>query len=152
MEDVKRILVVSRSTRDCRRAVHYGLRLAKTLGAEMFVAYVDDDILNNLGASLATSKDETREENRQLQQQIKKELEALIASEQESGTAIKVAEDFISDRLYDGVVNFVKKENIDLIIMMAHPEGKIERTIFDHDNEKLVHDLPCSIFLVKEKD
>ncbi len=150
MEDVKRILVVSRSTRDCRKAVRYGLRLAKTLEAKMFVIYIDDDILNDVGADLAVSEKELMEENRQLQRQIRRELDALIASEQESGTPVKVTEDVVSNRLYDGIMESVKKENIDLLIMMAHPEGKIERTLFDHDNEKIIHELPCSIFLVKE--
>ncbi|NPA24500.1 MAG: universal stress protein [Deltaproteobacteria bacterium] len=150
MEDVKRILVVSRSTSDCRKAVHYGLRLSKTLGAEMLLAYVDDDILNNVGADLAISKKELDEENRELQQEIKRELDALIASEQEAGTPVRVSENFINDRLFDGIMGFVEKENIDLLILMAHPEGRIERTLFDPDYDKLIHELPCSIFLVKE--
>ena len=151
MKDVKRILVVSRSAVDCRKAVRYGLKLSKTLGAEMFLTYIDDDILNDIGADLAVSKKEAVAENRELQQVIKRELDALIASEQESGTPVKVTENFVNDRLYDGVMEFVKKEKIDLLVMMAHPEGRIERTLFDPDYDKLIHDLPCSIFLVKEE-
>jgi len=31
MEDVKRILVVSRDTKDCKKAVHYGVSLAREI-------------------------------------------------------------------------------------------------------------------------
>jgi len=150
MKDVKRILVVSRSARDCRKAVRYGLKLSKTLGAEMFLTYIDDDVLSNVGADLLISKKEQDEENRELQQEIKRELDALIVSEQEAGTPVKVTENFINDRLFDGIMGFVKDNKIDLLILMAHPEGRIERTLFDPDYDKLIHELPCSIFLVKE--
>ena len=40
MEDVKRILVVSRSTKHCQKVVHYGASLARKYGAELFVIHV----------------------------------------------------------------------------------------------------------------
>ena len=43
MEDIKRILVVSRDTKYCGTAVHYGLSLAKKFGAEMYVLHVFED-------------------------------------------------------------------------------------------------------------
>ena len=41
MEDVKRILVMSRSTKDCKKAVHYGISLAKTYGAQLSILHID---------------------------------------------------------------------------------------------------------------
>lgn len=40
MEDIKRILVVSRSTKDCRKVVHYGISLSQKYGAEFRVIHV----------------------------------------------------------------------------------------------------------------
>ena len=40
MEDVKRILVLSRSTKDCKKAVHYGISLARTCGAHLSILHV----------------------------------------------------------------------------------------------------------------
>jgi nucleotide-binding universal stress UspA family protein len=45
MEDIKRILVVSRSTKDCRKAVHYGVSLSRKYGAELYVMHVVHDPL-----------------------------------------------------------------------------------------------------------
>jgi len=43
MEDFKRILVISRSKKDCRKAVHYGVSLAKKYRAELYVMHVVHD-------------------------------------------------------------------------------------------------------------
>ena len=40
MKDVNRILVVSRSTKHCQKAVHYGVSLAQKYGAKLFVIHV----------------------------------------------------------------------------------------------------------------
>ena len=39
MEDVKRILVVSRDTQYCRKAVRYGFSLAGQYGAKLYVIH-----------------------------------------------------------------------------------------------------------------
>lgn len=43
MEDIKRILVVSRMTKYCRKAVHYGVSLARKYGATVSVIHVFHD-------------------------------------------------------------------------------------------------------------
>ena len=43
MKDVNRILVVSRSTERCKKAVHYGVSLARKYGAELFIMHVIHD-------------------------------------------------------------------------------------------------------------
>jgi nucleotide-binding universal stress UspA family protein len=41
MEDVKRILVVSRDTKYCRKAVQYGVSLSRKYGAELYVIHME---------------------------------------------------------------------------------------------------------------
>jgi universal stress protein A len=45
MEDIKRILVVSRSTKDCVKAVHYGASLSQKFGAGLYIIHVIHDPL-----------------------------------------------------------------------------------------------------------
>lgn len=40
MENINRILVVSRMTKDCREAVHQGISLARTYNAELSILHV----------------------------------------------------------------------------------------------------------------
>ena len=40
MDDIKRILVVSRSTKNCKKALHHGIALAKQNNAKLYVLHV----------------------------------------------------------------------------------------------------------------
>ena len=40
MKDVKRILVVSRMTENCRKAVQYGISMSQKNNAELYVVHV----------------------------------------------------------------------------------------------------------------
>ncbi len=150
MEDIKHILVVSRSTSSCRKAVHYGLEMSKMIGAELYVAHIFTDIFNMEGGNIVASQSELREEYNQMQSQAKAELDSLIASEQTDGNPVNVREIIANGPAYAEVVKIVKNDDIDLLIMMAHEEGRIESFLFDHDIQKIIRNLPCSVFLVKE--
>ena len=76
MEDIKRILVVSRSTKDCRKAVHYGVSLSRKYGAALYVMHVVHDPLIFGGWNLPIPSLE--EEYRTMLKEAKKELNAII--------------------------------------------------------------------------
>lgn len=52
MEDVKRILVVSRPTKYCREAIHYGFSLSKKYSAELFIIHAIHDPFSVKGWNL----------------------------------------------------------------------------------------------------
>lgn len=43
----------------------------------------------------------------------------------------------------------VVEENIDLLLMPAHEESRLEQFLFGRINDALIRRLPCSILLVK---
>ncbi|MCL4474664.1 MAG: universal stress protein [Nitrospirae bacterium] len=49
------------------------------------------------------------------------------------------------------VIKVVKEEAIDLLIMLAHAEGRLEHFLFGRSNEGLVRQMPCSILMVKKE-
>ncbi|HXX58112.1 MAG TPA: universal stress protein, partial [Thermodesulfovibrionales bacterium] len=49
------------------------------------------------------------------------------------------------------ILNTVKEEEIDLIILLAHEEGRLEHFLFGRSNEEICRTLPCSVFLVKKE-
>ena len=64
MHDVKHILVMSRSTTDCKKAVHYGIFLARTLGARLSVLHVLYDPFGLKGLPFVINLGELEEEYR----------------------------------------------------------------------------------------
>jgi universal stress protein A len=146
MDDVKHILVVSRAIEDCCKAFHYGVSLARKYDAELSVLHVMHDPFSAEGWSLPIPDlGALEEEQQKMREDIKKELDKIIASEKTRGMTIK---EFIKEGApVDEVFKIVKEEKIDLMIMPAHEEGRLEHLLFSRDNEKLIREMPCSIFL-----
>ena len=91
MDDISRILVVSRSTQYCRKAVHYGVLLAKKHEAELYVIHA---IYNPFGVEgwnvPLPSHTVLAEEYKSMQQEAKTDLDNMINAENAGGMPIKV--------------------------------------------------------------
>ncbi len=149
MKDIKRILVVSRMTKYCRKAVHYGVSLSEKYGAELYVIHV---IHHPFGFDLSGWNlpiPSLEEEYKRIIQDTKKELHAMIDSEKKKGMSIK---EFIREgKPTEEIMKVVKEENIDLIIMLAHEEGHFEHFLFGRSNDEIFRKMPCSILMVKKE-
>jgi nucleotide-binding universal stress UspA family protein len=147
MEDVKRIMVVSRDTKYCRKAVKYGVALSRTYGAELYVIHVVHDPFIFGGWNLPMPSLE--EEYQKVLNEARKELHSVIDSEKKKGMTIK-------ELIKEGdptevLLKAVKEEGIDLLIMLAHEEGHLEHFLFGRSNEDIVRKMPCSVLLVKKE-
>jgi nucleotide-binding universal stress UspA family protein len=148
MEDIKRILVMSRSTKDCKKAVHYGISLARTYGAQLSILHVLYDPFGLKGGVLYIPHLQgLEEEYRAMVQKVKSDLAMMLQKERAGGMAIK---EMVKDAepVHD-IVKIVEAENIDLLVMAAHNETRIEHIIYGRINHEIVRRLPCSVFLVK---
>ena len=89
------------------------------------------------------------EEYKKIQRKAKAELDAIIKAEIGGGLAVK--ELIKGGEPTEEILKVVQKENIDLIVMLAHEEGRLEHFLFGHNNEALIRKMPCSIMMVKKE-
>lgn len=145
MENCKRILAVSRDTKFCKRAVQYGISLSWKYDAELYVLHVAHDPFTLAGWNLPLpSLDEACQK---ILTQTRADLAAMIATEHKNGLKVK-------ELTRDGsptaeILQVVKEKHIDLVILLAHEEGRLEHFLFGRSNEELIRTIPCSIVLVK---
>ncbi len=145
MEDINRILVVSRMTTYCRKAVHYGVSLSKKYGASLYVIHVVHNPFGLEGWNLPPL-----EENYSAQfKKSKEDIDAAIDAEREKGMEIK--EIIRAGDPTEVIMDVIREENIDLVVMLAHEEGRLEHFLFGLSNEEIIRRLPCSIVLVKKE-
>ena len=147
MEDVKKILVVSRMTRYCGKAVHYGVSLAKKYGAALSVVHVMHDPFGIEGWNLPMPNLEKDYQN--LLKKSQQQLDDIIASENKSGMHIDVL--IREGEPTTEILAVVKEKKIDLLVMLAHEEDRLEHFLFGRSNEALIRRMPCSILLVKKE-
>lgn len=149
MNDVKKILVVSTSTDTCRKAIHYGVALAKQFGARLYLFHSEYDPFDLEGWGLPIpSLKALRENYVGLRQADQEELRKIIEKEKTSGMEVRII--VTDDPLIKEVPRLVHEEKIDLLIMVAFEEGRLEHFLFSRSTDEIVRTMPCSILLVKE--
>lgn len=147
MEDVKRILVVSRDTQGCRKAVHYGFSLARQNRAKLYVMHTVHNPFSLQGWNLPIPS--LVKEYKNLVHETRKELSAIINSERRKG--MKVKQLVKEGDPEEEILKTVATEKIDLIVMLAHEEGHLEHFLFGRNNEEIIRKMPCSVLLVKKE-
>lgn len=148
MEDFKRILVVSRMTKYCRKAVKYGVSLAKKYGAELYVVHAIHSPFGLDGWNLGGLFD-VEAEYKRLLQKTRMDLDGIIDSEKEKGRSVHVL--ITQGEPTEEILKAVKEHSIDLLIMLAHEEGRLEHFLFGRSNDAIIRKMPCSILMVKKE-
>jgi nucleotide-binding universal stress UspA family protein len=146
MEDIRRILAVSWMTRCCHQTLQYAASLAVKYGAELSVIHVIDTLWLQ-GWNLPTmSLEEERGKDRK---RIESELDGIVASV--TGGGVKIKKIIKEGDPVEEILKVIQEEKIDLVILRAHEEGRLERFLVGGSNDEIIRKMPCSIFLVKNE-
>jgi nucleotide-binding universal stress UspA family protein len=150
MEKVKHILVVSRMSQYCKEAVGIGISLARKYGSKISVLHLVSNPVNMEALNAPLPYPNGRHKTyASIQEEAKEELDRILKEEIHSGLPIKI---IIRDgRPIDEIVEVVKEEGIDLMVLLAHEEGRLEHLLFGRDNDAVIRRMPCSILLVKKE-
>jgi nucleotide-binding universal stress UspA family protein len=150
MENFRRILVISRMTPYCREAIHCGVSLARTFNAKLLVLHLVSNPVEMMAVNApGLLPDEEYKNYKNSQQEAKEELAKVIKQEIHDGFPIK---ELTSDQdPLQEIVKVVTEEKIDLVVMLAHEEGRLEHALFGGENDTVIRNLPCSILLLKKE-
>jgi len=148
MKDFNNILVVSRSTKYCRKAVHTGISLARLYDAKLHILHVVHDPFNLDGWNLPIPS--VHEEYVKLMNRYRKELHKIVMEEKGQGI-IDITESVQEGGPVEEIITAVESKDIDLLIMLGHEEWRIEHFLFGRTNEEILRRLPCSTLLIKQE-
>ena len=147
MSEYKRILVVVRMIQSCRKAIQYGVSLARKYGADLYVIHSIHNPFGLKGWGLGTRALALEYEKSILD--AKRQLSNLVETERTHGMSI--TEMVREGEPTEEILKTVEAEKIDLLVLLAHEEGHVEHFLFGRSNEELVRKMPCSIMLVKKE-
>ena len=147
MNDIKRIMAVASDIKHSRETVRYGVSLARKYGAELVVLHVEHDPFGEDGWNLPFLSVE--EEYKALLKDAGKNLTKVVLAESTGGLPVK---ELIRQGEPIGVIRkMVEEEKIDLLLMPAHEESRVEHFLFGRINDAIIRRLPCSVLLVKQE-
>jgi len=145
MNEIRRILVVSRMTGHSRKAIRAGVSLAGHCGAELSVLHVVENPFKK-GWNLPTIHYE--DQYKKDMARVKAELEEIVNSEKKKGMAVR---EFIEEGdPKEEILKVIERERIDLAILTAHEEGRLEHFLYGRGVDSVIRRMPCSILLVRE--
>jgi universal stress protein A len=154
MRDIKRILAMCGVTTCCQEIVDYGISLARSYKAELYFIHIIHNPFGLEGWNLPMMS--LKEDYYKLLEETKEDLDRIIDTEQKNGLKIRglIKEGPPTEEL----LKVIKEENIDLLIMHAHEETRMERLesrlenfLFGASKEQIIRKMPCSILLVKDE-
>jgi len=146
MDLIKHILVVSWLTKYCKKTIEFGISLSSKYKAELSVIHVIDTAwLQGWSIPMFSIEEEHKKE----MEKHKEALHNIIRAENKKGLKIK---EFVREGSPSGIVlKIIEEEDIDLLILRSHEEGRLERMLVGGNNDEIIRAMPCSIFLVKEE-
>jgi nucleotide-binding universal stress UspA family protein len=146
MEDIGKILAVSWMTQYCQRTIHYAVSLAAKYGAELSVIHVIDTLWMQGWNFPGMSQVEERMRD---SERIEAELDDIISSETKGDVKIKTI--IKEGDPVEEILKVIGEKKIDLVILRAQEEGRIERFLVGGSNDAIIRKMPCSVFLVKNE-
>jgi nucleotide-binding universal stress UspA family protein len=147
MSEYQRILVVVGMIQSCRKAIQYGVSLARKYRAQLYVIHSIHNPFGLKGWGLSTRALAVEYEKSILE--ARRQLSDLVDAERTRGMPIK--ELVREGEPTEEILKTIEAEKIDLLVLLAHEEGHVEHFLFGRSNEELVRKMPCSIMLVKKE-
>ncbi|MCE5211913.1 MAG: universal stress protein [Deltaproteobacteria bacterium] len=146
MEEIKKILAVSWITEYCQATVHAAISLAAKYDAELSVIHViDTQLLQGWNLPFKFHEEEHKKEL----ERIQSEINSFVNREKKEGMKVKTI--IKEGEPVKEILHIVEKEKIDLVVLRAHEESRIEQFMVGSSNDEIIRKMPCSIFLVKGK-
>ncbi len=147
MKEIKNILTICRMTSHCGPVLEAAAERARRFNAQLYVMHVVHDPFGVEGWNLPLPS--LAEDYRNLMIRTRKELDARIAEIKSHG--MEITEVIREGRPVSEILKVVAEEKIDLLVLPAHHESRLEHFLFGGDNEELIRAMPCSILLVKRE-
>ncbi len=145
METFNNILVVSRSTQHCVKVLRTGIALARKFGARLHVLHIIHDPFSVNGWNLPVPS--LDQEYKAMVAKARDELDRLVQIEKAEGMVVN---EWVRDgNPVDAIRQAVESEQVDLILMLAHKEGRLEHFLFGKTNDAVIRELPANLMLIK---
>ena len=147
MKAYRNIMVVSRSTRQCKKAVETAIAMANCMEARLTVLHVIHDPFSLEGWNLPVPNLEA--EYQKMVEDIREKISQMVAEAKQNGMEVK---ELIREGVpHKEILRTSEEERPDLILMTAHDEGRLEHIMFGRTNEEIIRQLPADLLLVKEE-
>ena len=141
---LKNILVATDFSEPAAVAMAYGRDLARTYDARLHVVHIVEDVLTHYSPEIGLVGEQLQKD---LEQLAWRELEGVITDDDHRSIKI-VTNVKTSPGIASGIVDYAKKNAIDLIITGTHGRGPVKHLLMGSVAERVVRTAPCPALTV----
>ena len=149
MEKIERILVVNRTRQYCREEVRVGLSVARKYGARLLLLHLISNPVDMEALNAPLPYPDEHKRHLSFEDEAREELNKLLRPELSSEFPVDII--IRNGDPVDEIGKVVREQKIDLIVLLAQEQGRLEHMLFGRDNDEIVRSMPCSILLVKHE-
>lgn len=148
---IKKIMVYIDGTEQSITAAQFAICLARFHNAELLAYYViNTKALDELLKASIFLKDEQMEYEHDLEEDAKRYLNYIQELARAKNTLITTKSQ--TGSVYQEIVNAVKEEDIDLLIIGELSRIRSRRDEFYDETERAMRSAPCSVLIVKDEE
>lgn len=148
---IKKIMVYVDGTEQSITAAQFAICLARYSDAELVAYYViNTKALDELLKASIFLKDEQLEYEHDLEEDAKRYLNYVQELARAKNTLITTKSS--TGSVYQKIVNAVKEEGIDLLVIGELSRIRSRRDEFYDETERAMRSVPCSVLIVKDED
>jgi universal stress protein A len=142
---LKNILVATDFGEPSAVALAYGRDLARSYGATLHVLHVVEDVMMRYSPEVGFAIPDLQ---RDLEKAATRDLDTLITEDdRKTLTVVKVVQ--TSFNVPGGVIEYAKKNPIDLIVVGTHGRGAVKQLLLGSAAERIVRTAPCPVLAVR---
>jgi len=145
------ILVPLDGSNAAEKALDLALDMARCYGGEVTLLHVHEDDLDGHSAAMvrATALATGSEEQAYaiIREQTEAYLREVVYKRLDAG--VKMLTVVTNGRAWSRIVEFVKEQNIDLIVMATHGRTGIRRLAFGSVTEDVLHQASCPVVVIR---
>lgn len=143
----RKILIATDGSENTKKAISYGLEIARISGAKVYTLYVVD-----MSSFFSMSMDPMDPGYHEMYNYLQKEGEEATREVKEAGNAagIEVEEIVAEGHPSNEIINYAKDNNIDLIVMGTLGKTGIDKFLLGGVAEKVIRNSRTPVMIVRE--
>jgi len=151
IQNVKKILAPIDFSPHSMEAMNGAKELAKDVGAEVHLMHVIAPHRHFIPLPLVSNAEESRELVRESAMIEQAEEELARIKKDDFGNSNKVFTFAVVGPPVAKLIDYVKEQSIDLVVMSTHGRTGIENALIGSVTEKVVRNAPCSVLVLRPR-
>ena len=146
MMQIRKILVPTDFSEESKKALRYGIELARASGAELLLVHVVEFMV--YPSSLGMWPVILPAQDKELHERLGKALEDMRVKQVPAQISSRAL--LLDGRSFQQIVQVAQEQEVDLIVIATHGHTGLKHLVLGSTAERVVREAPCPVLVVRD--